>query len=58
MNKGLLFGNRVIAWYSVSVLMRIRDNFSRLGMDLGKVHEEIDGAIDVHVNIGWEAMEE
>ncbi len=57
MNKGHLFGNRVIAWYSVSVLMRIRDNFNRLGMDLGKVHIEIDGAIDNHVCEGWETVE-
>lgn len=57
MNKGLLFGNRIIAWYAINTVMKLRDNFHARGWDLSKAETVIDKTIATHLKVGWEAGE-
>ncbi len=58
MSKGILFGNRILAWYSIDTLLRVRDNFRRMGMNLDKVNHVVDKSIEHHVSLGWGMVNE
>jgi hypothetical protein len=54
MNKGFLFGNRLIGWYSINTVMKLRDNFHARGWCLSKADTVIEKSIIQHVSSGWE----
>lgn len=57
--KGLLFGNRLVGWYSIDVITRLRDGFKARGWSLehSKATDVVEKSIKQYVLTSWEKIE-